>query len=115
LCGADIQGIEPDDELQGLVDRFIDGHARIKRSHAAGDGEAASDNKTKVIYEDVSMERGAFLVQQAMRVSYAQLLLPLKFAYILHPLLCINLLMLYIYILIIPLTFTYPGLSRTEH
>jgi len=25
--------------------------------------------KSKVIYEDVSMERGAFLVQQAMRVS----------------------------------------------
>jgi hypothetical protein len=25
--------------------------------------------KNKVIYEDVSMERGAFLVQQAMRVS----------------------------------------------
>uniref|UniRef100_A0A0D9YZM0 Uncharacterized protein n=1 Tax=Oryza glumipatula TaxID=40148 RepID=A0A0D9YZM0_9ORYZ len=71
LCGADIQGIEPDDELQGLVDRFIDGHARIKRSHAAGDGEAASD-KTKVIYEDVSMERGAFLVQQAMRAFRAQ-------------------------------------------
>uniref|UniRef100_A0A0D3EIN1 RING-type domain-containing protein n=1 Tax=Oryza barthii TaxID=65489 RepID=A0A0D3EIN1_9ORYZ len=72
LCGADIQGIEPDDELQGLVDRFIDGHARIKRSHAAGDGEATSDNKTKVIYEDVSMERGAFLVQQAMRAFRAQ-------------------------------------------
>jgi hypothetical protein len=84
LCGADIQGIEPDDELQGLVDRFIDGHARIKRSHAAGDGEAASD-KTKVIYEDVSMERGAFLVQQAMRVSYqinSHKLLTLSFFYL---------------------------------
>jgi hypothetical protein len=68
LCGADVEGIEPDTELQALVDRFIDGHARIKRSLAGGDGEAAG-GKGKVIYEDVSMERGAFLVQQAMRVS----------------------------------------------
>jgi hypothetical protein len=68
LCGADIEGIEPDTQLQALVDHFIDGHARIKRSHAAGDAEAA-EGKKKVIYEDVSMERGAFLVQQAMRVS----------------------------------------------
>jgi hypothetical protein len=29
----------------------------------------AADFKDKVIYEDVSMERGAFLVQQAMRVG----------------------------------------------
>jgi hypothetical protein len=68
LCGADIEGIEPDSELQALVDRFIDGHARIKRSHASGDVEVFR-SKNKVIYEDVSMERGAFLVQQAMRVS----------------------------------------------
>jgi hypothetical protein len=68
LCGADIDGIEPDPELQALVDRFIDGHARIKRSHASGDEEVLG-GKNKVIYEDVSMERGAFLVQQAMRVS----------------------------------------------
>jgi hypothetical protein len=71
LCGADIEGIEPDTELQALVDRFIDGHARIKRSHAGGDVEAAC-GKNKVIYEDVSMERGAFLVQQAMRAFRAQ-------------------------------------------
>ncbi|KAL6870718.1 hypothetical protein ACP4OV_014566 [Aristida adscensionis] len=71
LCGADIEGIEPDSELQALVDRFIDGHARIKRSHAAGDAEVLG-GKNKVIYEDVSMERGAFLVQQAMRAFRAQ-------------------------------------------
>ncbi|KAM0868009.1 hypothetical protein ACQ4PT_041606 [Festuca glaucescens] len=71
LCGADVEGIEPDTELQALVDRFIDGHARIKRSLAGGDGEAAG-GKGKVIYEDVSMERGAFLVQQAMRAFRAQ-------------------------------------------
>ncbi|KAG0522142.1 hypothetical protein BDA96_07G011300 [Sorghum bicolor] len=71
LCGADIEGIEPDAELQALVDRFIDGHARIKRLHATGDVEAA-DFKDKVIYEDVSMERGAFLVQQAMRAFRAK-------------------------------------------
>ncbi|KAL6626557.1 hypothetical protein ACP70R_030283 [Stipagrostis hirtigluma subsp. patula] len=71
LCGADIEGVEPDAELQALVDRFIDGHARIKRSHATGDAEV-SDGKNKVIYEDVSMERGAFLVQQAMRAFRAR-------------------------------------------
>ncbi|KAL6595530.1 hypothetical protein ACP70R_047870 [Stipagrostis hirtigluma subsp. patula] len=68
LCGADIEGMESDPELQALVDRFIDGHARIKRSHAAQDAAV----KNKVIYEDVSMERGAFLVQQAMRAFRAQ-------------------------------------------
>ncbi|CAM0148814.1 unnamed protein product [Urochloa decumbens] len=71
LCGADIEGIEPDSELQALVDRFIDGHARIKRSHASGEAEVLC-GKNKVIYEDVSMERGAFLVQQAMRAFRAQ-------------------------------------------
>ncbi|XP_006643640.1 protein NCA1 [Oryza brachyantha] len=72
LCGADIEGIEPDDELQALVDHFIDGHARIKRSHAPGDEEVTGNKGGKVIYEDVSMERGAFLVQQAMRAFRAQ-------------------------------------------
>jgi hypothetical protein len=43
VCGADIEGIEPDTE----IDRFIDGHARIKRSHAAGDAEA-SDKRSNV-------------------------------------------------------------------
>ncbi|KQK13276.1 protein NCA1 [Brachypodium distachyon] len=71
LCGADIEGVEPDPELQALDDRFIDGHARIKRSLAGG-GEEEVDGKSKVIYEDVSMERGAFLVQQAMRAFRAQ-------------------------------------------
>lgn len=70
LCGADIVKIESNSELQGLVDRFIEGHARIKRAHNAAeeDKNAGSDGK-RVIYEDVSLERGAFLVQQAMRVS----------------------------------------------
>ncbi|KAF8664751.1 hypothetical protein HU200_054471 [Digitaria exilis] len=71
LCGADIEGIEPDSELQALVDSFIDGHARIKRSHGSGETEVLG-GKNKVIYEDVSMERGAFLVQQAMRAFRGQ-------------------------------------------
>lgn len=66
LCGADIEKIEPDIELQVTVDRFIDGHARIRRVNANGQ---EVDGKKNVIYGDVSMERGAFLVQQAMRVS----------------------------------------------
>lgn len=72
MCGADIEKIEADTTLQDVVDRFIEGHARIKRSHTNSDKEEdeAGENK-KVIYEDVSMERGAFLVQQAMRVSLA--------------------------------------------
>lgn len=72
LCGADIESTEADTNLQNTVDRFIEGHARIKRSHAEStDKEEAGEKKT-VIYEDVSLERGAFLVQQAMRAFRAQ-------------------------------------------
>lgn len=71
LCGADIEKIEADSTLQGMVDRFIEGHARIKRSHADADKEVVGEKKP-VIYEDVSLERGAFLVQQAMRAFRAQ-------------------------------------------
>jgi len=69
LCGADIERIEADTDLQSVVDRFVDGHARIKRSHVDMDKEGKVGENKKVIYEDVSLERGAFLVQQAMRVS----------------------------------------------
>jgi hypothetical protein len=69
LCGADVEKIEADTDLQSVVDRFIDGHARIKRSHVDMDKEGEAGENKKVIYEDVSLERGAFLVQQAMRVS----------------------------------------------
>lgn len=72
LCGADIEKIEADTSLQGVVDRFIEGHARIKRSHVDGDSEDVGSDNKKVIYEDVSLERGAFLVQQAMRAFRAQ-------------------------------------------
>lgn len=69
MCGADIEKIEADKNLQTVVDRFIDGHARIKRSHVSLDKEQEVSENKKVIYEDVSLERGAFLVQHAMRVS----------------------------------------------
>lgn len=71
LCGADIEKIEDDSNLQSVVDRFIEGHARIKRSQVDTDQEEKEGDKKTVIYEDVSLERGAFLMQQAMRVSYA--------------------------------------------
>ncbi|GMH13273.1 hypothetical protein Nepgr_015114 [Nepenthes gracilis] len=71
LCGADIEKIEPNPDIQKVVDRFIDGHARIKRSGASNAEEVIGENKL-VIYEDVSLERGAFLVQQAMRAFRAQ-------------------------------------------
>ncbi|OMP04800.1 Zinc finger, RING-type [Corchorus olitorius] len=76
LCGADIEKLEADSNLQSMVDRFIEGHARIKRAHVDtngnGAGEQASNGDNKVIYEDVSLDRGAFLVQQAMRAFRAQ-------------------------------------------
>ncbi|KAJ7982438.1 E3 ubiquitin-protein ligase CHFR [Quillaja saponaria] len=72
LCGADIDKIEPDANLQDLVDRFIEGHARIKRSHVNTEKEEAATENKSVIYEDVSLDRGAFLVQQAMRAFRAQ-------------------------------------------
>ncbi|CAI8617486.1 unnamed protein product [Vicia faba] len=55
LCGADIVKIEPDDNLQGVVDRFIEGHARIKRYVNLDKGEEAAENNKPVIY--VSLER----------------------------------------------------------
>ncbi|KAL3632422.1 hypothetical protein CASFOL_025406 [Castilleja foliolosa] len=70
LCGADIEKIEDDLNLQSVVDRFIEGHARIKRSQVDSEKEDDDDKKT-VIYEDVSLERGAFLMQQAMRALRA--------------------------------------------
>lgn len=72
LCGADIEKTESDTNLQSVVDRFIDGHARIKRSPVDKDEkEVIDEKKNTVIYEDVSLERGAFLVQQAMRAFRA--------------------------------------------
>ncbi|KAI3446414.1 hypothetical protein Pfo_003079 [Paulownia fortunei] len=71
LCGADIEKIEDDPNLQSIVDRFIEGHARIKRSQVDTDKEEREGEEKKVIYEDVSLERGAFLVQQAMRALRA--------------------------------------------
>lgn len=72
LCGADIEKIEDDLNLQGVVDRFIEGHARIKRSQIDTDKEEKGEGDTKtVIYEDVSLERGDFLMQQAMRALRA--------------------------------------------
>ncbi|CAN4109283.1 unnamed protein product [Withania somnifera] len=70
LCGADIEKIEADMNLQNIVDRFIEGHARIKRSQANNEQEDIGEKKT-VTYEDASLERGAFLVQQAMRAFRA--------------------------------------------
>lgn len=72
LCGADIEKIEADKDLQKVVDQFIDGHARIKRSLTGKDDEETISNSKPVIYEDVSIERGSFLVQQAMRAFRAQ-------------------------------------------
>ncbi|XP_024018086.1 protein NCA1 [Morus notabilis] len=78
LCGADIEKIEEDEKIQSMVDRFIEGHARIKRTHVDNnveekeEGGADSQKNKTVIYEDVSLERGAFLVQHAMRALRAQ-------------------------------------------
>ncbi|CAA7402082.1 unnamed protein product [Spirodela intermedia] len=72
LCGADIERIEPDSELQSIVDCFIEGHARIKRSQVDEDTSIVGDEQKKVIYEDISLERGSFLVQHAMRAFRAR-------------------------------------------
>ncbi|MBA0571125.1 hypothetical protein Golob_004716 [Gossypium lobatum] len=75
LCGADIEKLEADTNLQSMVDRFIEGHARMKRPHVdanGGGGEQVVNDDKKVIYEDISLDRGVFLVQQAMRAFRAQ-------------------------------------------
>lgn len=60
--------------MQALVDTFIEGHARSKRSsiHALMTKDGNEENNEspdhKIKYEDISVERGSFLVQQAMRV-----------------------------------------------
>ncbi|KAL1550034.1 protein NCA1-like [Salvia divinorum] len=71
LCGADIEKIEDNPDLQKTVDRFIEGHARIKRSQIDTDKEEKEADTKTVIYEDVSFERGDFLMQQAMRALRA--------------------------------------------
>lgn len=72
LCGADIEKIEADENLQQKVEQFIEGHARIKRSVVDTGKEEVKNDSKKVIYEDVSLERGSFLVQQAMRAFRSQ-------------------------------------------
>lgn len=75
LCGADIDKVEPDTDLQVLVDQFIEGHARIKRTVPNSDDIKGKDDKKQlknIIYEDVSLERGSFLLQHAMRAFQAQ-------------------------------------------
>lgn len=74
LCGAGIESIEADDELQKQVDQFIEGHARVKRSipQANESGQEIERAQNNVIYEDVSLARGTFLVQQAMRAFQSQ-------------------------------------------
>ncbi|KAL5725738.1 hypothetical protein ACHQM5_008854 [Ranunculus cassubicifolius] len=54
LCGADIERIVPDDELQGTVDRFIEGHARIKRPQIDGGAKGVNSESKTIIYGDVS-------------------------------------------------------------
>ncbi|KAK9165517.1 hypothetical protein Scep_000708 [Stephania cephalantha] len=78
LCGADIEKTEPDKDLQDTVDRFIEGHARIKRSQVNMESKEVNSHNNKVTYEDVSLERGAFLVQQAMRAFRAHNILSAK-------------------------------------
>ncbi|KAL5995033.1 Protein nca1, partial [Asimina triloba] len=72
VCGADIEKTEPDNELQLLVDRFIEGHCRIKRSQINSDTTETGGENENVTYEDVSLERGAFLVQHAVTAFRAQ-------------------------------------------
>ncbi|CAM6129339.1 unnamed protein product [Calypogeia fissa] len=75
LCGADIERIDDDPQLQGLVERFIEGHARIKRSTVLANGGSSprEENASNVVsYEDVSLARGSFLIQHAMRAFQAQ-------------------------------------------
>lgn len=76
LCGADVEGISPDLHLQSLVDRYIKGHARIHRGGGAKGPTSAGESRPldadlaaldTRIYEDASLERGSFLLQQAMR------------------------------------------------
>eukprot|EP00246_Nothoceros_aenigmaticus_P017304 TRINITY_DN8385_c0_g1_i1.p1 TRINITY_DN8385_c0_g1~~TRINITY_DN8385_c0_g1_i1.p1 ORF type:complete len:392 (+),score=68.62 TRINITY_DN8385_c0_g1_i1:190-1365(+) len=72
LCGVDIKNIEPDHNLQQLVDQFIEGHGRIKRSAAGTEGTKDVERRNEVIYEDVSLARGTFLLQHAMRAFQAK-------------------------------------------
>jgi len=76
LCGADVDEIVPDPEMQTLVDQFIEGHARIKgtplNANSAEGETGESEDQSNVVYEDASSARGSFLVQQAMRAFQAQ-------------------------------------------
>lgn len=77
LCGADIESIEPDSSLQVMVDVYIEGHGRIHRSIPSSIPPPSSDTvirkeskeetlKYMKSTEDVSLDRGSFLLQQAV-------------------------------------------------
>ncbi|KAF6166243.1 hypothetical protein GIB67_031027 [Kingdonia uniflora] len=69
LCGADIEKIEPDKDLQDVVDRFIEGHARIKRSQVDTNTKREND-ECKTSGQVVETLAYDLVLESVMYLSY---------------------------------------------
>ncbi len=73
-CGADVDEMLPDPEVQILVDQFIEGHARINGTPLHVDSAEGVTGESKdqsiMMYEDTSSAGGSFLAQQAMQLGF---------------------------------------------
>eukprot|EP00897_Mesotaenium_endlicherianum_P001949 jgi/Mesen1/1782/ME000014S01190 len=79
LCGADIDSLAPDEDMQALVDRFVEGHVlKAAAKDAAADVDGSREQQKEILkkldvaaYNEPMAVPGSFLLQHAMRAFQA--------------------------------------------